>query len=109
MNDVLERRAGVLRERRAAAPDDSYVAALYAAGPEAMAAKIVEEAAEAAQAAQAEAPALVHEVADLWFHCLVLLAARGLDHRAVLAELERRFGVSGHAEKAGRGASGATI
>ena len=102
VHDVLERLAAVLQQRKGARAEDSYVAALYAAGIEAMAAKVVEEAGEAAQAAQASAPELIHEVADLWFHSMALLAARGLDHRDVLAELDRRFGVSGHEEKAGR-------
>ena len=67
--------------------------------------KIGEEAAETIIAAKGgDDEALVYEVADLWFHTLVLLAERGLHPRQVLAELERRAGVSGHQEKAARGA-----
>ncbi len=104
MSDTLDKLADVLEARKAATPESSYVAGLYAAGLDAMLAKIGEEAAELIAAArQADARALVHETADLWFHCLVLLAARDLHPRQVLDELERRFGVSGLEEKASRG------
>jgi len=103
MSDTLDKLAAVLEARKGASPDSSYVAGLYAAGLEAVLAKVDEEAAEVIAAAGEDDPrALVHEVADLWFHCLVLLAARGLHPRDVTAELERRFGVSGLEEKAGR-------
>lgn len=103
MSDTLDKLAEVLEARKSAAPESSYVAGLYAAGLEAMLEKIGEEAAEAIAAAREGDPrALVHETADLWFHCLIVLAARGLHPRDVLAELERRFGVSGLEEKAGR-------
>jgi phosphoribosyl-ATP pyrophosphohydrolase len=104
MNDTLDKLAEVLEARKSAAADSSYVAGLYAAGLEAVLDKVDEEAAETIAAArQADPRALVHETADLWFHCLVMLAVRGLHPRDVLAELERRFGVSGLEEKAGRG------
>ena len=103
MGDTLDKLAEVLEARKSAPPDSSYVAGLYAAGLEAVLEKVDEEAAEAIAAARADDPrALVHETADLWFHCLVMLAARGLHPRDVLAELERRFGISGLEEKAGR-------
>lgn len=103
MSDTLDKLAEVLEARKSAAPESSYVAGLYAAGLEAMLEKIGEEAAEAiAVAREGDPRALVHETADLWFHCLIVLAARGLHPRDVLAELERRFGVSGLEEKAGR-------
>ena len=103
MSDTLEKLAEVLEARKSASPGSSYVAGLYAAGLDAMLEKIGEEAAEVIAAAGQEDPgALVHETADLWFHCLVVLAARGLHPRQVLEELERRFGVSGLEEKAGR-------
>ena len=103
MSDTLDKLAEVLEARKSAPPDSSYVAGLYAAGLEAVLEKVDEEAAEAIAAARADDPrALVHETADLWFHCLVMLAARGLHPRDVLAELERRFGISGLEEKAGR-------
>ena len=102
-SDVLARLTAVLRQRLDAAPDASYAARLYREGLPAMAAKIVEEADETARAAEGPARELVHEVADLWFHTLALLVARGLGAADVLAELERRFGVSGLEEKARRG------
>ena len=103
MSDTLEKLAEVLEARKTASPGSSYVAGLYAAGLDAMLEKVGEEAAEVIAAAGQEDPrALVHETADLWFHCLVVLAARGLHPRQVLEELERRFGVSGLEEKSGR-------
>ena len=100
--DILERLMETLRQRREADPDDSYVAALYRDGLPAIAAKILEEAGETAEAAGGDAAHLTHEIADLWFHTLVLLAARDLDAQDVLAELQRRFGTSGLQEKASR-------
>ncbi len=103
MSDTLDKLAEVLEARKSASPDSSYVAGLYAAGLDAVLEKVGEEAAEVIAAAREDDPrALVHETADLWFHCLVMLAVRGLHPRDVLAELERRFGISGLAEKAGR-------
>ncbi len=103
MSDTLDKLAEVLEARKSASPDSSYVAGLYAAGLDAVLEKVSEEAAETIAAARQDDPgALVHETADLWFHCLVMLAARGLHPRDVLAELERRFGISGIEEKAGR-------
>jgi phosphoribosyl-ATP pyrophosphohydrolase len=103
MSDTLDKLAEVLEARKSAPPDSSYVAGLYAAGLDAVLEKVDEEAAEVIAAARGDDPqALVHETADLWFHCLVMLAARGLHPRDVLAELERRFGISGLEEKAGR-------
>jgi phosphoribosyl-ATP pyrophosphohydrolase len=105
MSDTLDKLAEVLEARKSAPPESSYVASLYAAGLDAVLDKVEEEAAEAIVAAREGDPrALVRETADLWFHCLVMLAARGLHPRDVLAELERRFGISGLDEKAGRGA-----
>ncbi len=104
MNDVLERLSQVLEERKHADPDGSYVAKLYAKGADAILKKIGEEATETVMAAKdGEADKIVHEVADLWFHTLVLLAHRGLGPEAVLNELDRRFGLSGIEEKARRG------
>ena len=104
---ILQRLAEVLAERRHADPESSYVAGLYHKGLDAILKKIGEEATETVLAAKAgDAGHLVYEVADLWFHTLVLLAHEGLGPEAVLAELARRFGVSGLAEKAARGGSG---
>lgn len=103
MNDILERLSQVLEERKQADPNGSYVAGLYAKGPDAILKKIGEEAAETLLAAKDGIPdKIVHEVADLWFHTLVLLAQQGLGPDAVLAELGRRFGLSGLEEKARR-------
>ena len=103
MNDVLERLSEVLEARKAADPDSSYVAKLYAKGLDAILKKIGEEATETVMAAKDGAPEkILHEVADLWFHTLVLLAQQGLGPSQVLAELDRRFGLSGLEEKARR-------
>jgi phosphoribosyl-ATP pyrophosphohydrolase len=102
-DNILERLAEVLEERKQAAPESSYVAKLYAKGLDAILKKIGEEATETVMAAKDGDPDhLVAEVADLWFHTLVLLADQGLHPSAVLGELDRRFGLSGLAEKAAR-------
>ncbi|KAA6183036.1 phosphoribosyl-ATP diphosphatase [Thiohalocapsa marina] len=104
MSDVLNRLADVLEQRKQAEPDSSYVARLYAKGLDAILKKIGEEATETVMAAKDGQPdKLVYEVADLWFHSLVLLAQQDLHPDAVLAELDRRFGLSGLEEKAARG------
>ncbi len=104
MSDVLNALADVLESRRHADPASSYVASLYAKGVDAILKKISEEATETLLAAKdGGREPLVHELADLWFHTLVLLAHQGLRPADVLAELERRFGVSGLEEKAQRG------
>ncbi|NCA69570.1 MAG: phosphoribosyl-ATP diphosphatase [Sphingobacteriia bacterium] len=104
MDEVLARLAEVLESRKGADPGDSYVAGLYAKGLDAILKKIGEEATETVMAAKDGVPErLVREVADLWFHTLVLLAHQGLGPDAVLDELRRRFGLSGLAEKAARG------
>jgi len=103
MSDVLERLALVLEQRKGADPEGSYVAKLYVKGLDAILKKIGEEATETVMAGKDGDPEkIVYEVADLWFHSLVLLAHQGLGPAAVLAELERRFGVSGVEEKANR-------
>jgi phosphoribosyl-ATP pyrophosphohydrolase len=101
---VLARIAATLEARKGADPASSYVAALFAKGDDAILKKIGEEATETVMAAKDDDKMrIVAEVADLWFHCLVLLARHGLRPADVLAELARREGVSGHAEKAARG------
>ena len=100
---VLERLAQILEMRKQADPESSYVAQLYAKGLDAILKKIGEEATETVMAAKDGDPQrIVSEVADLWFHSLVLLASQGLGPEQVLAELERRFGTSGIEEKASR-------
>lgn len=103
MSDVLNRLAAVLEERKSAEAGSSYVASLYAKGLDAILKKIGEEATETVMAAKDGAKdKIVYETADLWFHSMVLLAQQGLSPRDVLEELDRRFGLSGHDEKASR-------
>ena len=102
-DDVLARIAATIESRKGADPATSYVAALFAKGDDAMLKKIGEEATEAVMAAKdGDKIRIAAEVADLWFHCLVVLARHGLGPADVLAELARREGVSGHQEKARR-------
>ncbi len=103
MSDILTRLAQVLEERKNAPADTSYVASLYGKGLDAILKKIGEEATELVVAAKnKDAEQIVHETADLWFHSLVLLSIKDLGPEAVLAELERRFGLSGLEEKTRR-------
>lgn len=103
MSDTLEKLAAVLEARKESDPDSSYVAGLYAKGLDAILKKIGEEATETVMAAKdGDAEKIVYEVADLWFHTLVLLASQGLKPQDVLQELEQRFGLSGLEEKARR-------
>jgi len=103
MSDILDRLAEMLEARKQAAPDSSYVARLYAKGTDAILKKIGEEATETVMAAKDDqAEKIIYEVADLWFHTLVLLAHKGLKPADVLNELARREGLSGLAEKANR-------
>ncbi|MCW8907428.1 MAG: phosphoribosyl-ATP diphosphatase [Sedimenticola sp.] len=102
--DLLQRLTEVLESRKGADPDSSYVAGLYAKGLDSILKKIGEEATETVMAAKDGDPdKIVYEIADLWFHTLVLLAHQGLKAEQVLAELDRRFGLSGLQEKAQRG------
>ena len=103
--DTLLRLAAVIESRKGGNPDASYVSRLFHKGDDAVLKKIGEEATEVVLAAkdlrQGGAPkALVGEMADLWFHCLVTLSHFDLSPADVLAELERREGLSGLEEKA---------
>ncbi len=107
MTDTLSRLAEVLEARKGAAPDSSYVASLYHKGLNKILEKVGEESVETILAAKDAAVSgdcsdLIYETADLWFHSLVRLAALGQHPQAVLLGLDRRFGLSGHAEKAAR-------
>lgn len=103
MSDILQQLSNILEERKTASPDSSYVASLYSRGLDKILKKIGEEASETIIAAKDGDPAqLIHETADLWFHCMVMLKHLNLEPSAVLFELERRFGLSGLEEKAGR-------
>ncbi len=95
-NDTLARLAAVIESRRGGDPEKSYVARLFAKGDDAILKKIGEEATEVVMAAKdRDAGKLVAEVADLWFHSMIALAAMGVSAADVLAELERREGLSG--------------
>jgi len=101
--DILARLEAAIAARRGADPSASYVASLDAKGLDAILKKVGEEATEAVIAAKGgERPAIVHETADLWFHCLVMLGWHGIPVADVLAELERREGRSGMDEKKSR-------
>ena len=101
--DVLSEIYQLLLERKSASADKSYVASLYAKGLDHILKKVGEEAAETLVAAKnSDAKALTGELADLWFHTLVLMAAKDLPLSAITDELARRMGTSGLAEKASR-------
>ncbi|MFZ1344559.1 phosphoribosyl-ATP diphosphatase [Thiothrix eikelboomii] len=104
MNEqILSQLALVLEERKQAPPESSYVAKLYSQGLDTILKKIGEEATETVIAAKdGDKEQIVYELADLWFHSLVLLAQQNLQPQDVLNELGRRFGLSGLAEKASR-------
>ena len=103
MSDILERLARTIEERRSADPEKSYVARLLSADEDAVLKKIAEEATETVLAAKSgDRLHLVRETADLWFHCMILLARHGLTPADVLAELQRREGIPGLDEKAAR-------
>jgi phosphoribosyl-ATP pyrophosphohydrolase len=105
-DDTLERLADVIESRRGGDPDRSYVARLFAKGTDAMLKKVGEEATEVVMAGKDGDPArLTSEMADLWFHSMVVLAAQGLRPADVLAELRRREGLSGLEEFAARKAA----
>lgn len=107
MSDILKELAIILEARKNELPEHSYVASLHAKGINKILEKLGEEATETILAAKdakhsGNTSELIHETADLWFHSLVMLSHLGIPPDAVLNELERRFGISGHAEKAAR-------
>ena len=109
MSDVLTQLQGVLEQRKVQTGDASYVASLYEKGLNKILEKVGEEATETIIAAKDAAvggpesrQALVHEVADLWFHTMVMLSHLDLSQAQVLEELEKRFNISGLDEKASR-------
>jgi phosphoribosyl-ATP pyrophosphohydrolase len=103
VENSLKKLTEVLEQRKTQDPNESYVASLYAAGLDKILKKIAEESAEVIMAAKDGDPdKIIHETADLWFHTLVMLANAGLSADDILAELDRRFGTSGHEEKASR-------
>ncbi|MFZ2288354.1 MAG: phosphoribosyl-ATP diphosphatase [Halopseudomonas yangmingensis] len=107
MSDTLTRLAEVLEQRKQATADSSYVASLHAKGLNKILEKVGEECTETLLAAKDcqhsdDKSQLIYETTDLWFHTLVMLSHLGLGPQDILAELERRFDLSGHAEKASR-------
>jgi len=106
-DEHLEKLYTVLQQRKSADPQSSYVASLYQKGLNKILQKIGEEASEVIIAGKdaeqnGDNQALIYEMADLWFHSLVLLASRDIAPQVILDELERRSGLSGLAEKASR-------
>jgi phosphoribosyl-ATP pyrophosphohydrolase len=100
---ILDRIAASIEQRKDGDPESSYVAKLFSKGDDAMLKKIGEEATEVVLAAKgADRLHLVREVTDLWFHCMIVLARHGLGPDDVLAEMQRREGISGLDEKASR-------
>jgi phosphoribosyl-ATP pyrophosphohydrolase len=101
--EILQRLTETLEARKQASPESSYVAKLFGKGEDAILKKIGEEATELILASKGgDKSHLVYETADLWFHCMVLLAQHGLSADDVLSELARREGLSGIEEKASR-------
>jgi phosphoribosyl-ATP pyrophosphohydrolase len=105
--DTLDQLADILKARKTASPDSSYVASLHHKGLNKILEKVGEEAVETILAARdteqgKDAQALISEVADLWFHSLVMLSHLDLSHHQVLEELQKRFNISGLVEKASR-------
>ena len=103
MDEILSTLENILEQRKSATADKSYVASLYNQGTDKILDKISEESAEVIKAAKDEGKdKIIHEVADLWFHTLVLLRHKNISIKEIETELIRRFGVSGHKEKADR-------
>lgn len=101
--DILAALYQVVQDRKQKTSEQSYVASLYAKGLDKILGKIGEEATEVAVAGKGgQVDEVVSEVADLWFHTLVLLGYYDLPPEKIYAELQRRFGLSGLEEKAGR-------
>jgi len=102
-DDVLRKLAKTLEQRKTADPKSSYTASLYEKGLDSILKKIGEEATEVVIASKSrEKDAIIHEMADLWFHLLVLLSYQELGPEDVLKALQDRFGQSGLEEKANR-------
>ena len=103
MTDVISELFEVIESRKGQGPDQSYVASLHAKGLNKILEKVGEEAVETVLAAKdGDQQELIKEVADLWFHTLVMLSHVGIDQAEVQAELANRFGTSGLVEKANR-------
>ncbi len=103
IQDILNSLSQILEQRKQASPDESYTAKLFSEGVDSILKKVGEEATETVIASKSgNKAAIIHEVADLWFHTMVLLKHHDLDYDDILNELESRFGLSGLEEKANR-------
>ena len=103
MDNILNALEKILEERKSSSEDKSYVSSLYSKGVNTILEKVSEESEEVIQAAKEEGrDEVIHEVADLWFHIMVLLRHEDISIEEIELELARRFGVSGHEEKASR-------
>jgi phosphoribosyl-ATP pyrophosphohydrolase len=101
--DILKTLDDILEQRKQSSPDESYAAKLLNDGIDSILKKVGEEATETVIASKSgKKEEIIHEIADLWFHTLVLLKHHNLDSEDILNELERRFGLSGIEEKANR-------
>ena len=104
--DILFKLADLIKNRRLSNREDSYVKSLLEDGTKKINEKIFEEALELIEASlednEAKKKKVIHEMADLWFHTMVLLENEGLELEDILSELETRFGTSGHEEKSSR-------
>ncbi len=103
MDNILNKLEQILEDRKSAKADESYVSSLYAKGLDEILKKIGEESAEVIMSAKdGEKEKIIYEVADLWFHTLVLLRHKDIEVSKIQDELSRRFGLSGLEEKANR-------
>tara|TARA_B100000959_G_scaffold177267_1_gene185435 strand:+ start:310 stop:633 length:324 start_codon:yes stop_codon:yes gene_type:complete len=103
MDNVLSILEEILEQRKSASAENSYVASLYNNGTDQILEKIREESAEVIMAAKGDGnDKIIHEVADLWFHVLVLLRYKNISVSDIETELARRFGISGLEEKRNR-------
>ena len=104
--EILFKLADLIKKRRLSNRKDSYVKSLLEDGTKKINEKIFEEALELIEASlednEAKKKKVIHEMADLWFHTMVLLENEGLEFEDVLSELESRFGTSGYEEKSSR-------
>ena len=103
MDKILQAIEKILEDRKSSSKDNSYVASLYNQGTNKILEKISEESEEVIMAAKNEGKEeIIHEVADLWFHSLVLLRHKNISIEEIESELAKRFGISGLEEKASR-------
>jgi phosphoribosyl-ATP pyrophosphohydrolase len=101
--NTLNTLSDILDQRKSANPEESYTAKLFSDGLDSILKKVGEEATETVIASKSgENDAIIHEIADLWFHTLILLKYHGLEVDDIFEELEGRFGISGLEEKANR-------